>query len=86
MNLSFDINTQDGEKVMKRFQIIVVLAMSFIWTACVHKGPRVVQREGFTFIYDTPMKTMNGESFAGSCAIQDITPGLLTKRLQRNTS
>lgn len=38
---------------MKRFQIIVVLALSFIWTACVHKGPQVVQREGFTFIYDT---------------------------------
>jgi len=38
---------------MKSLQIIFLQACLLILAACGPKGPRVVQKEGFTFIYDT---------------------------------
>ena len=38
---------------MKSLQIIFLQACLLIMAACGPKGPRVVQKEGFTLIYDT---------------------------------
>jgi hypothetical protein len=49
---------------MKSLQIIFLQACLLILAACGPRGPRVLQKEGFTLIYDTLEVDMSGIDFS----------------------